>query len=1133
MINLGGAKVDFKIDGLQDSINKLSAAANAFKKVGTATVEVKKYNRAFVELMKEQNSVIKETIGRATSYATAEKRVTAALKEQLAVARKLSRERSKRFTATSSTPVGGGFSALPGTRGVSSQAAMNTTATSLERMNATFYRTLNNISNVSSRVTAKTISLAKQFTRFAFTADLAATKTNRYKRSVDSAGNATTRFGTKLTNTVNKLSQMSGTGDAWWKRFGGVAAGFWIAYRAINAIEIAISKLTRTFASGVQVMDDFKSGTAVVSGMLALLSSGGKSFTDRFQTFSVVMNETMRESMRLAPTFQLTMNEIAEGYKELAQFGVVVTKDMTEKTLTSIAMIREIAHTVGSSSRQVRQEIQSLFNGQTRVTDQFGRFLKRMPELKAALFGIAKATTDNATKWQMVIDKMYEFRYAIVQSITTVTGQLGVLENSLKIISSMALENSNVYGSWVVWLAHFNKQLFDAEGNLGKMGVKIYSVFYRMWQSISRIPLIISDILNLFGNLSDALSPFRAVIGGVLGTLAKMFLVVSVWKIALGGALGLINLLLSPLRTIFKLFGQILGATLKFAAALFPANMTLFGILAKVSLLTVGLSAWSPILVGFMAVFAKLFDLFGDFFDFIQIKNSVWNRLFNIEEFDRKKKELIDKWESMNLTDIFLDAHKSATDDLISFGADMGKKVVDDLMVMTEYEFDKLMAFAKDKLPNLFKSFGDINFNDMSDDAKAALLEINKYVFNLDNGLGKDGTETEKSIDKWLKLIEDFNTEIKNAPLDQFNRKTNEITNSFSKIGIELDTALKNIPALAPYEKEIRSLMESVAAIRQKEVEAERELYKIAGSRLGLEEKLRRLQVDHANYAIRNLDFYVGQRNIQEELIKAEEAHLQILLKKPQRDDNAIRSQLDTLTKMREEFTALNLQVDKFNRTPIESMKDGIRKFGQEADQMANNFQEASYNTAKESQDVFKSIFFDSMKNELKSAGDYWQAFADIVYNAIADLASQLVSLGLTQIITGSFGPMLGSSIGTSIASAGAGTPASAYGSAYAEAPAQLKFAKGGMITEPVFGYGANSGKSYSFAENGPERVLTNDESMPSSNLNVAVNVVNQTGQPVNAKQGKMTFDGTKWVIDVIMNKMATDPGFRSVMSGR
>jgi hypothetical protein len=36
----------------------------------------------------------------------------------------------------------------------------------------------------------------------------------------------------------------------------------------------------------------------------------------------------------------------------------------------------------------------------------------------------------------------------------------------------------------------------------------------------------------------------------------------------------------------------------------------------------------------------------------------------------------------------------------------------------------------------------------------------------------------------------------------------------------------------------------------------------------------------------------------------------------------------------------------------------------------------------------------------------------------------------------------------------------------------------GGVISEPVFGVGLNSGESYSFAEKGAERVLSNKDSM-------------------------------------------------------
>ena len=50
---------------------------------------------------------------------------------------------------------------------------------------------------------------------------------------------------------------------------------------------------------------------------------------------------------------------------------------------------------------------------------------------------------------------------------------------------------------------------------------------------------------------------------------------------------------------------------------------------------------------------------------------------------------------------------------------------------------------------------------------------------------------------------------------------------------------------------------------------------------------------------------------------------------------------------------------------------------------------------------------------------------------------------------------------------------------------------------------------------------------------NVVINIENQTGMPVDAKQTSSSFDGEKWVIGVVMNGIANNTmGMRSMLKG-
>ena len=82
---------------------------------------------------------------------------------------------------------------------------------------------------------------------------------------------------------------------------------------------------------------------------------------------------------------------------------------------------------------------------------------------------------------------------------------------------------------------------------------------------------------------------------------------------------------------------------------------------------------------------------------------------------------------------------------------------------------------------------------------------------------------------------------------------------------------------------------------------------------------------------------------------------------------------------------------------------------------------------------------------------------------------------------------------------------------------AEIGYAAGGWITEPVFGYGVNTGKIYSFAETEPEYVIgeKSKKDASSGSSNVIVNV-NNSGQDKDV-QATTHFNGREMVVDLWM----------------
>jgi len=191
----------------------------------------------------------------------------------------------------------------------------------------------------------------------------------------------------------------------------------------------------------------------------------------------------------------------------------------------------------------------------------------------------------------------------------------------------------------------------------------------------------------------------------------------------------------------------------------------------------------------------------------------------------------------------------------------------------------------------------------------------------------------------------------------------------------------------------------------------------------------------------------------------------------------------------------------------------------------------------------FKGLFTSVFNHEITSFGQLFTGVLKSIQDSFSSMLSDMVSEWFSAMMemqfrdnaVGIMGKMFGgaASAYTGMGSAnytGGGTPAD-LGINWATYPNYA----GGMINEPVFGIGQNSGASYSFAERGPERVLSNKESKDygsSGAPNVTINFTNESSVPLTATQSGMSFDGEKYVTSIIVKQMSTNPSFRSSMRG-
>jgi hypothetical protein len=638
-------------------------------------------------------------------------------------------------------------------------------------------------------------------------------------------------------------------------------------------------------------------------------------------------------------------------------------------------------------------------------------------------------------------------------------------------------------------LKAFNKGLFDAKGELNDLGTKVYRAFYRIWQVIARIPLFLGEVLDvmkdIFDIAYDVLAPYTEQITLVLKLLAISTAVSVVW-----GAIGLsVALLLFPFKKIAKVLVTIGFLAWNIVKAVSAISLILSSqiVLTLGTVLALGYMFGQSIhraigfVMGIGVAFKELWNiidtvvtlLMGPWDDFMENGKQAATKVG--EHFAKMLQapgDTAQKWAD----EYSMDAKSAVTN--------VASEVVDSVTDLVELGYAKLTAKLKEKFPSLSKEFGEIL------NSEAITEDLTKlFGIKMPKPLGPDTAEA--SITRWQKAILSMRNEISNVGLGEFARKAKEVELHFSKMEVDLAQAVKKNTKLKAIEEELLGLMKQVREIRLTEIASQIKLRAIANNRLDIEKKFRDLQTRYENFQVNTIQNLTKRRDLQKELIHSAMAELAILQSRPVRDEGAIGNKEEEIRKMREEFSRYSNDVTKFNRGPGAAFADGLKRWARGMEDMAASWEQMGVDVATSMQSSFSDIFFDGMKGELKDAKDYWASFGDAVYRIMADMLAKIVALKISDALFAGSGA---AKTGGILAGVGAfastlfgfgGVSASMQPTGGLNAPmlnpytgAVHAMATGGIIGEPVFGVGLNSGESYSFAEKGAERVLSNKDSM-------------------------------------------------------
>lgn len=201
-----------------------------------------------------------------------------------------------------------------------------------------------------------------------------------------------------FTTTVSREGKkVEGT---WWRRFGAVAIGFTAAYRAMNAFERGLGKVIGTMTEAIKQSGELASQQAKLAFWTQNFAKEQIGFNKAFAASASVISELRKESVRSISSIE----ELNTGLDELAQAGVPITKKLVPAIVSLTDFTAMVAQTVGSTTRQIRQEFQALMDGTVRFTNQLVRVLKNMGVLTAQDLQDLKNMTNRA----QILDKVLE-----------------------------------------------------------------------------------------------------------------------------------------------------------------------------------------------------------------------------------------------------------------------------------------------------------------------------------------------------------------------------------------------------------------------------------------------------------------------------------------------------------------------------------------------------------------------------------------------------------------------------------------------------------------------------------------------------------------------------------------------------
>ena len=383
------------------------------------------------------------------------------------------------------------------------------------------------------------------------------------------------QFATTMDGQGNKIS------GSWWKRFGTVALGFTIAYRAMNVFENGLIKLGSTIGKAILQSGELAEQQVKNAFWMTIFADKAIDFSDAFRLAGGAITSLRNESVRSISA----IDELTTGIDELAQAGLPITTKLMPQMVSLVDFTGMVAQTVGSTTRQIRQELQALMDGTSRVTNQLVRVLTNMGVLTAENLADLKNMVNRAEIFDKIVGAIHERWLAMVDTLIRSSPEraFAFWEKSIQkvVMESVKLASElkgveNIFGETLYQAAKkFRTEMDQADMNrLVNLMNTLNSALRFLTDVFNTSVTGIGKAVIMFQNLAKELD----VVWDVLGDLAVFVLatkaVQALGKMMLWVAVG-------PAKTLAKAFTLALSPVLLLFGALSVIGVTVFGHVIK------------------------------------------------------------------------------------------------------------------------------------------------------------------------------------------------------------------------------------------------------------------------------------------------------------------------------------------------------------------------------------------------------------------------------------------------------------------------------------------------------------------------------------------------------------------------